>query len=182
MNIRERGIRNARETDLRQAIMIGLDEALTALEEAFYDLSDDQLVAFPVPGRNNIAWILMHCLDNLDANAIGVQTGERRFDPAAQWDLWRGSPRPRPYPGASFPSKAELLSLLHQITERVFEILDGVNAEWPAEPLDLPLPKRVRADFYMRTIYHTMSHIRQIWLLRGALGLADDNWPRQYWA
>ncbi len=37
------------------------------------------------------------------------------------------------------------------------------------------------ADFYLRTIYHTQCHIRQIWLLRGALGMASGPWPDQHW-
>ncbi len=36
---------------------------------------------------------------------------------------------------------------------------------------------------YMWTIFHTMAHSRQIWLLRGALGLTDGrSWPQQHWA
>ena len=36
----------AKNTDLKAAIAIGLDEALTALEESFYDLDDQHLWAF----------------------------------------------------------------------------------------------------------------------------------------
>jgi hypothetical protein len=43
--------------------------------------------------------------------------------------------------------------------------------------------ERLPSDAYMRTICHTMAHVRQIWLLRGALGLTDGkSWPRQHWA
>ena len=29
---------------------------------------------------------------------------------------------------------------------------------------------------------HTMAHVRQIWLMRGAMGLTDkDGWPVQHW-
>jgi len=41
--------------------------------------------------------------------------------------------------------------------------------------------KHSLADFYLRTIYHTQTHIRQIWLLRGALDLANGPWPEQQW-
>jgi hypothetical protein len=43
-------------------------------------------------------------------------------------------------------------------------------------------PGRTRADAYMRAVWHTMSHVRQIWLLRGLLGLTDKAaWPHQQW-
>jgi len=42
---------------------------------------------------------------------------------------------------------------------------------------------KAASDPYMRTIFHTMAHVRQIWLLRGALGLTDGKpWPQQHWA
>ena len=42
---------------------------------------------------------------------------------------------------------------------------------------------RTSADAYMRTIMHTMAHVRQIWMLRGVMGLTDEQgWPLQHWA
>jgi hypothetical protein len=42
---------------------------------------------------------------------------------------------------------------------------------------------RVSADAYMRTITHTNCHVRQIWMLRGVMGLTDKHgWPVQHWA
>lgn len=59
----------AGNTRLKKTITIGLEEVLTALEESFHDLTDQQAQGFPVPSENNIAWIVMHCLDNLDGCA-----------------------------------------------------------------------------------------------------------------
>ena len=36
-------------------------------------------------------------------------------------------------------------------------------------------PSKVRADAFMRAIFHTLAHVRQIWYLRGLLGLTV-NW------
>jgi hypothetical protein len=42
---------------------------------------------------------------------------------------------------------------------------------------------RTAADAYMRTIMHTMAHVRQIWYLRGVMGISDKNgFPHQHWA
>jgi hypothetical protein len=52
----------------------------------------------------------------------------------------------------------------------------------PALPPEWPWPGN-RGDFLKRTIFHTMAHVRQIWLLRGALGLTDGkSWPQQHYA
>ena len=42
---------------------------------------------------------------------------------------------------------------------------------------------RTSADAYIRATMHTMAHVRQIWMLRGAMGLTDEQgWPLQHWA
>ena len=174
--------KTAGNTHLKQAIGIGLDEALISLEESFYDLTDQQAQGFPIPGQNNIAWIVMHCLDNLDDCAIGAQTGNRLLPAEWRWDLWQCAPEERPKPGDPFPSKEEMLRTLKQVREAAMDALQRADEpELVAQTMPHPL-KPTRSDFYMRTIYHTMSHVRQIWLLRGALGLADGPWPQQHWA
>jgi len=65
--------KTASNTHLKEAIAAGLDEALTALEECFFDLTDEQAWAFPIPGRNNVAWIVMHWRDLTVANAPQVR-------------------------------------------------------------------------------------------------------------
>jgi hypothetical protein len=129
-------------------------------------------------GRNNIAWIVMHCLENLDEYA----SGGRVYEYAWCWDLWQCKPEERPQPGDPFPRQAEMLARLHAIREAVVATLARLDEAALTEKVSDHPQKSSRADFYMRTIYHTMAHTRQIWLLRGALGLADGNWPHQHWA
>lgn len=173
----------AHDTDLKQAIAVGLDEALTALEESFYDLTDEQIQSFPIAGRNSIAWIVMHCLDNLDEHANGCASGHRTFPAEWRWNLWNCRPEERPKPGDPFPAREEMLLTLRGVREAAMATLEGAEESVLIEKW-IPHPqKRSRADFYMRTIYHTMAHVRQVWLLRGALGLTDGkSWPRQHWA
>jgi len=171
------------ETDLKQAIAVGLDEALTALEECFYDLGDEQLQSFPIPGRNNIAWIVMHCLDSLDEHANGCASGHRTFPAEWRWNLWNCRPEERPKPGDPFPTRDEMLGTLQGVREAAMGTIERIEEPALIERW-IPHPQNhSRADFYMRTIYHTMAHVRQIWLLRGAVGLTDgQSWPRQHWA
>ena len=173
--------KNAVGTRLREALAITLDDAMTALEEATHDLADDEARAFPVPGHSNIAWIVMHCLDNLDEHAVGAQTGKRLYAPEERWDLWQCKPEDRPKPGDPFPAVAEMLERLGHIRDAAVAAIEKADEKALAQPMGPP--GKVRADWLMRTICHTNAHVRQIWLLRGALGLADGKgWPQQHWA
>jgi hypothetical protein len=124
----------------------------------------------------------MHCLDNLDDCANGYPSGVRVMAYEWRWDLWECKPEERPNPGDPFPATAEMLALLDQIRTAAFTSLakfdEPALTRWS---IDHPT-KHSLADFYLRTIYHTQCHIRQIWLLRGALGLAAGPWPEQHWA
>ena len=62
------GCIGACDTDLKKAIAIGPDQALTTLEESGYDLTDEQVQGFPISGPRALARIIIiaQCLDNLD--------------------------------------------------------------------------------------------------------------------
>lgn len=179
-------IKDAKNTDLKEAVFIGFDESFTSLEECFYDLSDADTRAFPIPGRNNIAWIVMHSLMNLDmygpftlAFVSQPDGGEHRT--CYDWSDSSFQMARRPQVGDEFPSVQDMLKRLRHIRRATFELLGGLSCE------DLRKPVRDwwshASDSCMRTIHHTNAHVRQIWLLRGALGLTDGkSWPQQHWA
>ena len=175
--------KQAHNTGLKEAMAIGLDEVLTALEESLHDLNDEQSRAFPIAGRNNIAWIVMHCLQNLDTYATTFQTGEGTFPHETRWQGGRRGDE-RPKPGDSYPSQKEMMRLLNGVRDAAMKGIEAATDD------DLRGKRRAHdwwqhtsADAYMRTIAHTMAHSRQIWLLRGALGLTDGkSWPQQHWA
>ena len=170
----------AHDIDLKGAIRVGLEEAFTALEEAFHDLRDDQLWTFSVPGQNNMAWIIMHCLHNLDDYANGAAGGQRALEEEPRWDLWGAGADERPKPGDAFPTQQEMMASLVQVRDRAMANL-GCLDEAALTDRWIPHPrKKSRADFYMRTIYHTMAHTRDLWLLRGAMSLASGPWPQQH--
>ena len=58
--------RKARNTDLKAAMRMDVDEVLLALREAYGDLDDDSFWRFPISGRVNICSIVMHCLQQMD--------------------------------------------------------------------------------------------------------------------
>ncbi|MDP2871363.1 MAG: DinB family protein [Bacillota bacterium] len=176
------GMKNAQQTQLKQALHIGLDECLSALEESLSGLTDEQARAFPLPGRNNVAWIAMHCLNCLDDLAVGAQTGHRLRPPDERWVLWQCPAERRPKPGDAFPAVGDLVSYLQEIRDTGLRALDAMGE--PALTRSVPgwSGKWTHADLLVRAGMHTAAHVRQIWLLRGLLGaLPDGAWPRQHW-
>ncbi len=177
----EHEIKIAKHTGLKEAMAIGLDEALTALEESISDLTDEQVRAFPVANRANIAWIVMHSLMNLNHCACYAQTGRSALEQMEdRWDYQA----PRAGPEQDFPSQRELMDMLKRVREQALQAIAEATADELTRPRDHWADKTVfPTDHYIRTIFHSMAHIRQIWLLRGALGLTDGTrWPRQHWA
>jgi hypothetical protein len=180
--------REARTTTLHSAISIGLDECLIALSESFSDLTDQEFWAEAVKGRHNIVTLVEHCIQGLDLYACEVQGIPLTFEPDKRFDIG---------PSSQTPSSQGMpvLPTVTQVQGRVAELRQAIMAQLCSTPEDtLPTqiadcwwyddqPDKTRADAYMRCIWHTMAHVRQIWLLRGALGCADSGvWPRQHWA
>ena len=180
--------RIARGLTPKSAVAALLDETLTAFEEAIHDLTDEQAQAFPIPGRNNIAWIVMHTLQNLDTYTNLFPAGDATFDHDRRWDLWQCAESEKPKPGNDFPTVKEMLAILVRLKENAMGALEGMTEE------DLLASPRHGEDFwkgrnqldaYVRPMGNANAHIRQIWLLRGALGLTDGRsecWPQQHWA
>jgi len=183
MAIGSNACRMAEDTRLHGALEAGLDEALTALEEALYDLSDAQLAAFPIDGRNNIAWIGCHCLDNLDVYGVAFQTGQRVLPEDPRWGRWDAAPGTHPEPDDDDASVHDLMDLLDMVGAAAQLALAVADEDDLATRVTWNGVERMRSDSLVRTICHTNAHVRQIWLLRGALGLVDGaSWPRQHWA
>lgn len=180
--------RRVRETDLRAALLIGLDEAFTALEEAIHDLSDVHVRSFPIPGRVCIAWIVMHSLQNVDTDVVHTlsydsrtRQGRRAAPRDPRWDLWQAAEHERPQSGEAFPTVAELRERLRMVRRLALAEVERRSVEQLHEPVMDWWP--AAGDPCMRAICHLAAHVRQIWLLRGALGLIEgDSWPRQHWA
>ena len=177
----------AKNTDLKKAIAIGLDEAMTALEEAFYDLTDEQVACCPLPDRHNITTLVMHVLENLDEYGLRCQSGESVVGHEERFDVWSHSPQELRQGQGDLPTVSEMAAKLHALREAIFGALDAATEDDLRKPRDVTdwyaQWGRVSADAYMRTIMHANCHVRQIWMLRGVMGLSDaDGWPLQHWA
>ena len=187
MAIGEFDPKQAKGSNLQGAIAIGLDEALTALEESFQDLTDEQVASFAFPERHNIATLVMHMIENLDTYACKFQCGQMTLEHDDRFNVWAIKDGNRPFPAEDLPCVGEMVDRIHllraiaekALAEATDEDLQGARfaEDWWTGP------GKNSADAYLRTIYHTMAHVRQIWLMRGAIGLADQGaWPQQHWA
>jgi len=184
MAIGEHAPKQAMDTTLKGAIAIGLDEALTAIEESIHGLTDEQIWQRPLPERNSIAAIAMHCLVSINGWACCSQTGGSVFEDPPRFDLgWfdeMNGPAPGEYPDVQY--LRELVGKLRRTAFAGLEAATEADLRGPRACTDWWIETgRISADAYMRTIFHAMAHVRQIWLLHGLMGLADP-WPRQHWA
>ena len=177
----------AKGTDLKGAIAILVDEAATALEESFHDLTDEQFWGFPLEGRHNIVTMVEHCIDSLDLYGCEVQAGEPVLQHEERFDIWRYSPQDVREKMTDLPGVPQTLGRLRTVAATAKKIL----AEQTSESLLAGRPGswwtdefgKTAADAYMRMTMHFMAHVRQIWLMRGLMGLTDkDGWPEQHWA
>jgi len=179
----------AKVGSLRDSLAVGLDEALTALEESFHDLTDEQAWARPCAERHTITTMVMHVHQNADVHVCQLQMGKlvlehdwRRFD------IWRDPDPDRPDRQEGLPTVAEMLERHRAVAAAAKAGLEAASEE------DLLGPRmaagtdwvdkhgRNAAEGYARVIWHIMAHVRQIWLLRGIMGLTDkDGWPEQHY-
>ena len=181
--------KQAWDTGLKESVLMGLDEMLTAFKEAIYDLSNEAFWAYPIDGRHNIVTLTLHCLQQIDdfngmlMHRLGkkAEHGYHFLQHEQRFGLWGVPEEKLPKPGDDFPTVKAVCEVLDKIANSLLENvgqLDEVDLIAPA-PHRWP---RV-CDPFFRAIYHVAAHIRQIWLLRGALGLTDGTaWPRQHWA
>lgn len=166
-----------------------LDEVLLALSESLSGLNYDQLWSHPIPERHSIGTIAKHVLLALDCYCGELQIGKMacEYEPAFQvygMTVHEVEEQIRNRPGTQ-----ELLDQIETVSEHVrsgiHDVADtelrGVRAaeeicrEWNKNSLEL----------YLRGIFHAHGHIRQIWLLRGALGLTSSvelQWPTWQYA
>ena len=171
-------------THVKAVIITGLDKSLAALEDSFVGLADEQFWAFPLPRRNNIVTLVEHCIQILDMYACELQGEALTFEPEKRFDTFHFSPqdlRPLMHDLPTVELERRRIAQLRQhITAGLQCVIDADlirprrGCWWFDEN-----PGRVRSDAYMDCVWHTTAHVRQIWLMRGLMGVRDDQgWPQ----
>jgi hypothetical protein len=185
-------IHESRGADLKQGICNGLDETFAALAESFAGLTDEQFNAWPIEGRNCIATIVGHCIQALDLWAVETQGRTLTYPESTHFNIHKcpidqvrqlyetHGPHLNVADATKQAEQVRLAALEHLATIDPADLLRPTPDCWWFEEN----PNRVRSDAYWRAIHHNNAHVRQIWALRGIMGLvdADQQWPRQHWA
>jgi hypothetical protein len=154
-----------------QLLIPMMKRSLDMLEKHLSDFSETDMLVRPVPHANHAAWQLTHMANsannmlkafNPDAN-IPLPP---RFDPAFKKES-ATSDDPN-----LFPTKAELLTLLHSILDAQVAVIEKMSDEQLAQPS----PEKLRsfaptlAALAMMNPLHATMHIGQIQVIRRKLG------------
>lgn len=188
MTAKDFQLKKAQGIGLKQALAIGLDEAFCALAESIHGLTDDQFQAFPLENQHNIVTLSEHCLQCLDLYGCEVHGRPLTLKAEKRFDIWHFSPDQLRADMTHLPTVAEELVRIAAVRQAVMAVLENASVEELGRPnmeswWFKDQPDRVQADAFMRATCHTMAHVRQIWFLRGLLGLSDmEGWPDQHWA
>jgi hypothetical protein len=167
------------DTDLKKLVHINMDEALTGLEENLQGLDDEILATFPTEGCNNISWVTMHTLQVFDQYCVLFQRGHSAVDSGKFWVINTPPADTKdPYPG-----RREIFETLEPVRSAIFESLQEASEEDLLGRRHVPEEWQGNAlDAYVRGAFHAMTHLRQIWAIRGALGLTcKKTMPKQLW-
>ncbi len=179
--------RQALDTDLKKSLSMGLDECHIALRESYADLVDEHFWQHGLEGRHNVVTVVMHCLQQHDefnghlqrTRAVPARHEWQFMEHEERFKLWGIPPETLPKPGDTFPRVEEVLRSHDELHGHMIEnigaltedelVANGVG-QWPR-----------LCDMFFRGTYHVNAHIRQIWLLRGAMGVLGA-FPQQHYA
>jgi hypothetical protein len=178
----------AKGVTLHKSMLMGMDECLIALGESLGGLTDEQFQRFALTDHMNIATLAMHCLQQVDQFNAELQQRRGIRGPMREWHfmmpeerfgLW-GLPREKlPKAGQAFPPVAEVVRLHQVLHQRVIENMQAMSEEQFVSRGVQPHWPRL-SDLFFRATYHINSHIRQIWFLRGVMGV-QTVWPVQHY-
>jgi len=171
----------------KEILTFQLWEIRNEFANALADLTQSQLAARPIKGRNPIGWIVCHCLHNFDFFIYRQQIDKSlmtRDGKYGQLAVYGWDP---PTEGNPAPDLDGLASAVDEVFGACIELIEALDEG----AFDSPAPywhhenEEIRErDFEsvagncVRVINHSNAHLRQIWMLRGALG-DSEHWPYQ---
>jgi hypothetical protein len=177
-----------KQADLKRLLSIGIAEAFSALDESFSGLSDEQFWAYPLENRYNIVTLVEHCLQCLDLYCCEVQGQPLTFEPDVRFDVFHHSPSDLRRVKGDLPTVEAEKVRLTAVRNAAMNILQETSPEKLLQPNQSSWwfqenMGKVRSDAFGRAIFHTMTHVREIWFMRGRLGVSgQQGWPQQHWA
>ena len=161
---------------LKEYILHQVREIKREMLVAIEGLSQEDLTSHEPGAHSPIAWIVEHCVGNMDFFVCKGVTGklvmehERRF----------GHPIIAPKPGAPYPSLDELKARWTKVLDACVAALEGVD-EADLQRLSKaakPSESEPLVESCLRVINHQNAHLRQIWCILGRRRV-DHKFPTQ---
>ena len=164
----------------KEILVYQLREMRNEFADALDGLTEEQLAATPIEGENPIGWLACHCLRNVDHFIHQRQLGKTLLSPDGGCGAWATYASSMPGNGNPPPDFIGLAEALDEVVAICAGLIDCLDEQ----ALDLPAPYGHHRAFEstagncIRVINHSNAHLRQIWMLLGAMG-ALDRWPVQ---
>jgi hypothetical protein len=164
----------------KEILVFQLQETRNEFADALADLTQEQLAARPIAGRNPIGWIACHCLRNFDFLVHQRQTNASMMGEQGPYGALAAYSRNPPTDQNPTPDLAGLADAVADVFGACIRIIEALDED----AFDKLAPYWHHQNFEsiagncVRVINHSNAHLRQIWMLRGALG-DREHWPRQ---
>lgn len=162
-------------TTLKDYIVHQLREMKREMLAAIDGLSDEDLTSHEPGGHSPVAWIVCHCLVNVDFFIHRGVTGQwclRHEDRFHRWPLID------PKPGDAYPGLPELTDRWGRLCDAAAAALEGISPEQLQQPGRSADPPEPLVESCLRVINHSNAHLRQIWCILGRRRV-DGKWPTQ---
>jgi hypothetical protein len=154
----------------KRILLFQLSELRNEMADALADLTAEQLVAVTPPGHRSVGWIACHCMHNWTHFIEKMLAARSRlWDTKPECDRYAWTPPEQFGPPPDFSAAAETVDLVcRTCIERVEGVddaaFDAAAANWDHQNYE------TFGGNCVRVINHTNAHLRQIWMLRGAMG------------
>jgi hypothetical protein len=163
-------------TTLKAFILHQLREMQREMLLAIDDLSDDDLTSHEPGNHNPIAWIVEHCISNVDFCLHKGITGEFRIPHDPRFTTW---PLIEPKPGDPYPAVPELIERWRTVTDASIALVNNLPEERLQEPSrEAAGDSEPLVESCLRCINHQNAHLRHIWCILGRRSVRAK-WPMQ---
>jgi len=164
----------------KEIILFQLNEIGNEFADALADLTQEQLVKQHIEYHNPIGWIACHCLNNFNFFIHLCQTKQNLLADGGRYEKLGKYGHNPPNENNPIPDFSELPKIVDEVFEACIKIIEALDEE----AFDKPAPYWHHRNYEstagncVRVINHSNAHLRQIWMLRGAMG-DKEHWPVQ---
>jgi len=162
-------------TNLKDYILHQVQEIKREMLTAIDGLSQEDLASHQPGAHSPIAWIVEHCLSNMDLFVHQGVTGRLAIDHEHRFMAW---PIIDPKPGDPYPSLDELKARWTKVMDACAGALESLEEADLQRRSKSARPPEPLVESCLRVINHHNAHLRQIWCILGRRRM-DHKFPDQ---